>query len=297
MSYILCSVYKVYVTIFHNTANSTCRELPRHFYLLFFLPSIRVRQVCSYSFTSRTHLHDALTIATLNYEMTSAQFLSSYCIFSAAVAAFRGGLLPLERTDADSKAVAKAFREATKGLAQSDLARVTEYLHWISAQPACVESNRTQAYVTEFRLDRAMARSGRELIDDGTLITATELCLRTGAAEGHLLQLVRERKIFTMPHWVDGVFGEDYYPAFFAESHYDWASLTAVSEALLGIDGIRKFRFFTTEHPDLDNQTPLKILAATARHGGAVTREQVLERVLLAVKEFRRRAPKLRLKL
>jgi hypothetical protein len=297
MSYILCSVYKVYATIFHNAANRTCCVLPLHFCLLFLLPSIWLRQAYSYSFTSRTHPHDALTFATFNYEMTSAQFLSSYCIFSAAVAAFRSGLLPPDRSDADSKAVAKAFREATKGLAQSDLVRVTEYLNWISAQPDYVESARTQAYATEFRLDRAMARTGRELIDDGTLITATELCLRTGTAEGHLLQLVRERKIFTMPHWVEGVFGEDYYPAFFAESHYDWVSLTVVSEALLGIDGIRKFRFFTTEHTDLDNQTPLKILAAATQHGDVVELEQVLERVLLAVKEFRRRAPKLRLKL
>src|SRR5476649_1559428 len=166
MSYILCSVYKVYVTIFHNAAERAHYVFPRHFYLQFLLPSIWLGQVCSHSFTSRTHPQYALTFATFNYEMTSAQFLSSYCIFSAAVAAFRGGLLPPDRTDADSKAVAKAFREATKGLAQPDLARVTEYLHWISAQPACVEGNRTQTYVTEFRLDRAMARSGRELIND-----------------------------------------------------------------------------------------------------------------------------------
>ena len=253
-------------------------------------------QLCSFSFTSRTHPHNVLTKAIFNYEMTSAQFLSSYCIFSAAVGASRAGL-PSGRADADSKAVAKAFKEATKGLARSDLASITEYLHWITTQPGCVESNLTQAYATEFRLDRAMGRRGRELIDDGTLITATELCLRAGLTEARLLELVRERKVFTMPHWVDGVFGDDYYPAFFAESQYDPACLAAVSKGLLGIDGVRKFRFFTTEHADLGNQTPLKILATNGEQAGAVEYEQRLEQVLLAAKQFRRRVPKTRLSL
>ena len=233
-----------------------------------------------------------MTNAIFNYEMTSVQFLSSYCVFSAAVGAFRAGLPP-GRADADSKAVAKAFKEATKGLARSDLASITEYLHWITTEPGCVKSNLTQTY----RLDRALGRRGRELIDDGTLITATELCLRVGFTEARLLELVRERKVFTMPHWVDGVFGDDYYPAFFAESQYDPACLAAVSKGLLGIDGIRKFRFFTTEHVDLGNQTPLKILATKGQHGGAVEYEQRLEQVLLAAKQFRRRVPKTRLSL
>lgn len=248
------------------------------------------------TFTSRTHPHNVLTNAIFNYEMTSAQFLSSYCIFSAAVGASRAGL-PSGRADADSKAVAKAFKEATKGLARSDLASITEYLHWITTQPGCVESNLTQAYATEFRLDRAMGRRGRELIDDGTLITATELCLRAGFTEARLLRLVHERKIFTMPHWVDGVFGDDYYPAFFADSQYDPARLAAVSKGLLSIDGVRKFRFFTTEHADLGNQTPLKILATNGEQAGAVEYEQRLEQVLLAAKQFRRRVPKTRLSL
>ena len=296
MNYILCSVYKVYDTIFHIAANRACCGLTRHFYLLFLLPSIWVRQVCSYSFTSRTHPHNVLTNAIFNYEMTSAQFLSSYCIFSAAVGAFRAGLPP-GRTDADSKAVANAFKAATRGLARSDLACITEYLHWVTTQPECFANNLTQIHAAEFRLDRAMGRRGRELIDDGTLITATELCLRTGTAEAHLLKLVRERKVFTMPHWVDGVFGDDYYPAFFAESQYDSGCLAAVSKGLLGIDGVRKFRFFTTENAELGNQTPLKILATNGEHADAIEYEQKLEQVLLAAKQFRRRVPKTRLSL
>jgi hypothetical protein len=237
-----------------------------------------------------------LTKAIFNYEMTSAQFLYSYCIFSAAVGAFRAGLPP-GRTEADSKAVAKAFKDATKGLVRSDLACITEYLHWLTTQPECFANNLTQIHATEFRLDRALGRRGRELIDDGTLITATELCLRTGIAEAHLPELVRQRKLFTLPHWVDGVFGDDYYPAFFAESQYDSACLAAVSKGLLGIDGVRKFRFFTTENADLGDKTPLKILETGGAHGGAVAYEQRLEQVLLAAKQFRRRVPKTRLSL
>jgi hypothetical protein len=253
-------------------------------------------QLCSFSFTSRTHPHNVLTKAIFNYEMTSAQFLSSYCIFSAAVGAFRAGLPP-GRTDADSKAVAKAFKDATSGLVRSDLVCITDYLLWITTQPGCVETNLTQAHATEFRLDRATGRRGPELIDDGTLITATELCLRAGFTEARLLDLVRERKVFTMPHWVDGVFGDDYYPAFFADSQYDPARLAAVSKGLLGIDGVRKFRFFTTKHADLGNQTPLKILATNEEQAGSVEYEQRLEQVLLAAKQFRRRVPKTRLSL
>ena len=222
--------------------------------------------------------------------MTSTQFLSSYCIFSAAVSAFHGSQQPAG-ADLDSQAVANAFKKATTGMSRPELTRLTEYLQWLIEQPGFVARDRSRAYFAEFSLDHTLARRGGNLIEEGSLITAAELMERTGTGEERLAELVSERRVFKMPDWTASVYGEDYYPCFFAESKYDWTSLTTVSKALLGADGARKFRFFTTPSPDLDNQTPLEVLEIKGQRGNASEFEQKLERVLLAVKQFRKRAP------
>jgi hypothetical protein len=75
------------------------------------------------------------------------------------------------------------------------------------------------------------------------------------------------------------IFGEELYPAFFVDSKYERSSLEAVSMALRASPGERKYRFFITPSPLLENKTPLDALA-----GGE------LERVIIAAKAFRKNA-------
>jgi hypothetical protein len=211
--------------------------------------------------------------------MYSTRFLSSYCLFTAAVSAFRSAV-HLDRSDADTKAIADAFKKATAGMSEKDQKSVLEYLRWLIDQPRRFELIKIDRSSAERDLDYKLAKRGGWLIDDGGIIPADEFMARTGLTEEVLAEKVRERRLFKMPSCVDLVWSEVYYPSFFADPSFDPTLLEAASQALRAANGVRKYRFFTTPDPELGGKTPLNVLA-----------EGDLERVLLAAKRFRRRAP------
>lgn len=215
--------------------------------------------------------------------MFPTQFLSSYCIFSAAVSAFRN--TPEEtRLVPEQREVKNAFKKATQGMSKKDEAAFIQYVQRLFQQPKNFESDRFDRYFAEHKLDHALAKSGGSLIEEGAIIIAGDFITATGISQETLAKKLRERLIFKMPDWVYLVWGDDYFPAFFADSQYDRCSLEAVSKALRAYNGIRKYRFFTASDPNLGNRTPLEAIG----YGD-------LGLVLTAVKVFHKRSPPVKL--
>lgn len=212
--------------------------------------------------------------------MFSPQFLSSYCFFSAAVNTFQNSP-EMARTVPEQKTVVNAFKKATQGMSEQDKKDFVDYMQCLLHLPKNFERDEFDRYSIEYELDRVLAKRGDCLIDEGHIILVDEFINRTGTSQDALAQKLRERRIFKMPDWVHLVWGDDYFPAFFADSRYDLDSLETVSKALRAYNGIRKYRFFTTSDPSLGNRTPLEALL----NGN-------LELVLSAAKAFRKRSPK-----
>jgi hypothetical protein len=210
--------------------------------------------------------------------MSAAQFLSSYCFFTAAVSAYQN-TPENERAVPDQRAIVRAFKKATDGMSEKDQKPFIEYVQYLLQQP---EDFKREEFARDFAklwLDRELGKKGAKLIDGGGIVPVAEFIVRANTNHEVLTQKLRERRIFKMPEWVNCVWSEDYYPAFFADPRYDLALLETVSKALRADNGAAKFRFFTTPNAELENKTPLEVLA-----GGD------LERVLAAVKTFRKRA-------
>lgn len=216
--------------------------------------------------------------------MLSSQFLSSHCIFAAAVNAFRNASEEA-RAAPEQRAVVNAFKNAMQGLSKDEEVGVVEYLQRLLQIPGNLESDKRKLNSAEHQIDFKLAKKGGVLIDGGNIILGDELISRTGWSQEVLEQKIHERKIFKMPHWVEYVWGDDYFPAFFADSRYDLDSLETVSKALRAYDGLRKYRFFTTPDPMLSDRTPLEALV-----------DKDLDQVLISVRAFRKRSPQLRLK-
>lgn len=215
--------------------------------------------------------------------MFPTQFLSSYCIFSAAVSAFQN-TSEETRLAPEQREVKNAFKKATLGMSEKDEAAFIQYVQRLFQQPKNFESNRFELYFAEHKLDHALAKNGGSLIDEGAIIIVDDFIQATGIGQEALAQKLRERRIFKMPDWVHLVWGDDYFPAFFADSQYDLCSLEAVSKALRAYNGIRKYRFFTTSDPSLGNRTPLEAIG-----------DGDLALVLKAVKLFHKRSPPVKL--
>lgn len=211
--------------------------------------------------------------------MLSPQFLSSYCFFTAAVSIFQNSP-EMAKTGPEQKAVVSAFKRATLGMSEKDQKALIEYIQRLLHLPKDFERDEFDRYSTEHELDRVLAKRGDCLIDEGHIILVDEFINRTGTSQEVLAQKLRERRIFKMPDWVHLVWGDDYFPAFFADSRYELESLESVSKVLRAYDGIRKYRFFTTSEPSLGNRTPLEALL-----------DGKLELVLKAAKAFRKRSP------
>lgn len=210
--------------------------------------------------------------------MFSTRFLSSYCLFTAAVSAYRN--TPEEvRAAPEHKAVVQAFKKATLGMSEKDKTAFIEYVLSLLHQPEDFRRDKCQRDRGEANLDRELGERGDWLVDDGSIISEAELIKRTGISHEVLAKKLRERRIFQLvdryfPVWSDG-----YFPAFFADSKFDRGLLEIVSQALGAENGTRKYRFFTTPDPTLGNKTPLNVLA-----------DGDLDLVLSAVKPFRKRA-------
>lgn len=183
--------------------------------------------------------------------MFPPQFLSSYCIFAATVSAFRSSQ-EIAATVPEQKAIVDAFKKATQGMSYREQKAFIEYGQCLFHLPKESRRDELNRYSAEVALDHALGKRGAWLIDDGSIIIVDEFIIRSGIGQDVLTQKLLERRIFKMPDWVHLVWGDDYFPAFFADSRYDLNSLETVSMALRATyNGIRKYRFFTTSDSSL----------------------------------------------
>jgi hypothetical protein len=97
-------------------------------------------------------------------------------------------------------------------------------------------------------------------IERKELFTEDEMLDRLGVSRQTLRGAVKFGEIFT----VEGLFGANFYPAFFADEKYKRRTLGKVSRALAGLSGSAKFQFFMSKSELLGNKTFLEALAEGA---------------------------------
>lgn len=209
--------------------------------------------------------------------MFSSQFLTSYCVFSAAVAAYQG-MPEVARNLPDDKTVADAFSKATAGMSKKEQAALLRYVLRLIQRPEAFERNKYHRENLEWALDQELGRQIETLIEDDHVLIETDFLARAGITKQTLSQKLRERRVFSIPKWVHKDESEEYYPAFFVDPRYNASLLETVSMALRASPDARKYRFFTTPDSSLDGKTPLEVLASGE-----------LEPVVNAAKAFRKR--------
>lgn len=94
-------------------------------------------------------------------------------------------------------------------------------------------------------------------IERKEIFTEDEFLDRLGVSRQTLRGAVKFGEIFT----VEGMFGANFYPAFFADKTYKRRTLGKISRALAGLSGSAKFQFFISKSDLLGNKTPLEALA------------------------------------
>lgn len=210
--------------------------------------------------------------------MFSSQFLDSYSFFTAAISAFRRTPDDV-RAAPDEKTVADAFSKATAGMPKKEQAAVLLYALRLIQQPQQFAADKFHRESIEWALDRELAKQFPAIINDKRILIEADFLAQGRLTKESLSQKLHERRIFSIPEWVHGEQGEEYYPAFFVDPQYDASLLETVSATLRASHGARKYRFFTTPDPTLGGKTPLEVLASGD-----------LGPVAVAAKAFRKRA-------
>lgn len=209
--------------------------------------------------------------------MFSDNFLTFYCFFTAAIAAYRAA--PQEGKNlGEDESAANAFKKATAGMSKSQQTALLLFMLRLIQQPEQFSRDKEYRNKQEVTLDREIAKQFPEIVNHELILDEVKFLTRTGITKEQLSQKIRDRRIFTLPHWIHKDLGEEYYPAFFADPQYTQSMLETVSMALRASPGERKYRFFITPDIALGNRTPLELLALGE-----------LEIVVDRAKAFRRR--------
>lgn len=94
-------------------------------------------------------------------------------------------------------------------------------------------------------------------INSGELLPGTEMQRRLQISAQALSAALKRKRMFA----IKGAAGKYHYPAFFADSAYDRATLERVCQALGDLPGSSKLHFFTSPRYSLDGASPLQALA------------------------------------
>ncbi|MDR6382137.1 hypothetical protein [Paraburkholderia caribensis] len=103
-----------------------------------------------------------------------------------------------------------------------------------------------------------------KLAAEGKLLELAQFRERSGLSRQAIQQQINSEALFT----VDGPEDVTYYPAFFADTQCDQATVRRVARALKGLAGGSKWIFFTSPRLSLDGLTPLEVIrgATFERH-------------------------------
>nr|WP_314621613.1 hypothetical protein [uncultured Noviherbaspirillum sp.] len=192
--------------------------------------------------------------------MFSNNFLTCYCFFTAAVTAYRGAPQDVRNLN-DDKSAAIAFKKATAGMSKAEQTSLLLFLLRLIQQPEQFSRNNDYRNKLESALDREIAKQFPEIVNADLILDEPNFLARAGITKEKLSQKIRDRRIFSIPHWIHKDLGEEHYPAFFVDPQYDQSLLETVSMALRASPGERKYRFFITPDMVLGNRTPLELLA------------------------------------
>jgi hypothetical protein len=206
--------------------------------------------------------------------MPSSQFLSSYCIFSAAVNSFKNTDREA-RNAPEQDAVINAYKTATRGMSGRDEKEFNEYIERVIQLPSKTATEKFEHRLMEHQLDKAIEEKTDFLIEESHLLHLDEFSIRSGFTHERLAQRVREQRMFKFS-W----FGDDYLPNFFLGERYEIDELEQISVALGNCSGPRKYRFFTSSNPEIQNRSPLEAVLLSE-----------LNQVLAAAKLFRKNTP------
>jgi hypothetical protein len=88
------------------------------------------------------------------------------------------------------------------------------------------------------------------------LLGEAQMCERLAIDQAELLKAVDDGRLF----FIEGGYGEDWYPAFFADSAARGQDIERVALALNPLPGDVKWMFFTTPKYSLSGQTPPQAL-------------------------------------
>jgi hypothetical protein len=103
--------------------------------------------------------------------------------------------------------------------------------------------------------DQALARR-QALYERGELLGKAQMCERLAIDQAELRKAVREGRLF----YIEGGRGEDWYPAFFADSASRRHDIERVAVALNPLPGDVKWMFFATPKYSLGGKTPVEAL-------------------------------------
>jgi hypothetical protein len=110
-----------------------------------------------------------------------------------------------------------------------------------------------ESVIEKIAEDSAEAR--RNMVDNHQLITSKVLCERLGISRQALSKSVQTNRCFSIE-----VGGEDYYPAFYADSTLVRKQMSSVIALLRTLSGASKYHFFTTPSVALSGVSPLTAL-------------------------------------
>jgi hypothetical protein len=105
------------------------------------------------------------------------------------------------------------------------------------------------------RLAAESVEARRKMVESQQLITSRALCQQLGISRQALSKSVQTNRCFSIE-----VGGEDYYPAFYADSTLVRKELASVIALLGTLSGANKYHFFTTPSLALKGVSPLTAL-------------------------------------
>lgn len=136
---------------------------------------------------------------------------------------------------------------------------IDEVVRAESGEPSAQQEERQGVNTADFMVElkrQEQAERQRKIAAD-ELLPGTEMQRRLQISAQALSAAMKRKRIFA----IKGAAGKYFYPAFFADSAYDRATLERICQALGDLPGSSKLHFFTSPRHSLGGLSPLQALA------------------------------------